>query len=367
MTRLPTICFLTGTLNAFAGAERMTAVIANALAQRGFKVHVLSLWDRESCFALHPGVHHQALFGRRPSFKSKYPATVLGIRRFIQRHNVQVLVEVDTMLSLFTVPATLGMKTRRIAWEHCHFNEDLGKPLRRVARQLAALTSHAVVVLTERDREAWKQTLAPPGRVRVIANPLAFPMPVPVPVPVPDADSRLLLAVGRLTHAKGFDILLRAWAIAAPRIPGWRLRIAGEGEERNALEALSASLAISESVDMPGATSSIEAEYRQAGAFCLSSRYEGFGLVLIEAMAFGLPVVSTACETGPKELLRHGTNALVVPPENAAALANAIVSLCIDDDLKRRLAAGGKLVAEKFDQNLILEKWTALLQGPDIR
>ncbi|MFX8207325.1 glycosyltransferase family 4 protein, partial [Acinetobacter baumannii] len=90
--------------------ERMTAVIANALAARGYRVLILSLWDQVCVFPLHPAVEHCALFAHRPSFKRQYASTVLGIRRFVREHGVEVLVEVDTMLTLFTLPATLGRK-----------------------------------------------------------------------------------------------------------------------------------------------------------------------------------------------------------------------------------------------------------------
>lgn len=357
MSRLPAVCFLTGTLNAFAGAERMTAVIANALAERGYRVSVLSLWDRQSVFPLHAGVEHHALFARRPSFKRAYLSTVLGIRRFVREHGIDVLVEVDTMLTLFTLPATVGMKVRRIAWEHCHFDEDLGKPARRVARWLAARFDDAVVVLTERDRQRWMQALRPRGRVVTIPNPLPFPFPE---TPAARA-SRTVLAVGRLVHAKGFDVLLEAWAQVVPGQPGWRLEIVGEGEARPSLEALASTLEIAASVSMRGTRTDMEACYRDATIFCLSSRYEGFGLVLLEAMAFGIPVVSTDCETGPKALVRDGQNGLLAQRGDAQALAAKLSMLMDDAGLQDKLAREGRHFAAAFDVGTIVTRWLPLL------
>lgn len=360
---LPTVCFLTGTLNAFAGAERMTAVIANGLAERGYRVHVLSLYDRTSVFPLHQDVTHHALFDARPSFRREYLTTVLGIRRFVREHGVDVLVEVDTMLTLFTVPATLGMRVRRVAWEHCHFDEDLGRPARRVARRLAAWTNAAIVVLTERDRERWLTLRRGAHRVRVIGNALPFAMP---DEPAP-RDHRVLLAVGRLTHAKGFDILLRAWARVHASLPGWQLRIVGDGEERDALHdqlrALARASDLAASVTFAGTTADVSGEYRRAAAFCLSSRYEGFGLVLIEAMAYGLPIVATHCETGPKALLEDDVNAVVVPVEDNAALGRALVRVCNDAALQDRLATGGRAFAGQFALPRILAQWSQLLDS----
>lgn len=357
MSTSPTICFLTGTLNAFAGAERMTAVIASALAERGYRVFVLSLWDQASVFPLHPAVCHHALFEQRPSFKRVYASTVGGIRHFLRKHGIGVLVEVDTMLTLFTIPATLGMRVRRIAWEHCHFDQDLGRRSRRVARRLAAKYNDAIVVLTERDKIRWIKALKPRGRMENIPNPLpeAFPS-----VPSPQS-ACVVLAVGRLTPAKGFDVLLRAWPRVLEKNPSWTLQIVGEGEERPALETLIDTLQIRHAVSLPGARQDISKSYANASIFCLSSRFEGYGLALIEAMAHGLAIVSTDCEAGPRELLQDGINALTVPVDNAEGTADAILRLIEDPDLAVRLGQSARSAVSCLTTDGVIPLWEQLL------
>ncbi|WP_454764677.1 glycosyltransferase family 4 protein [Cupriavidus campinensis] len=356
---LPCVCFLTGTLNALAGAERMTAVIASALAERGYRVLVLSLWDRTSAFPLHPDVRHHALFDQRPSFKRHYVSTVLGIRHFMRAHDVNVLIEVDTMLTLFTLPATVGMMIRRIAWEHCHFDENLGRRARSLARRIAARTNDAVVVLTARDQQRWVSALRPHSDVHVIGNPLPFPFPAEVA----NADTRIVLAVGRLVPAKGFDILLQAWSAVVRSHPNWQLVIVGEGDARRALEAQRQALGLDDAVTFPGAITNVEAFYRNAEIFCLSSRYEGFGLVLVEAMAFGLPVLATDCETGPKEIIRDGENGILVAANNALALAAGIVRLIENDDLRNLLGTQGRKDARARDVTVIAGHWENLIHS----
>jgi len=360
MSNLPTVCFLTGTLNAFAGAERMTAVIANALAERGYRVLVLSLWDRASVFPLHEGVEHHALFEQRPSFKREYFSTVLGIRRFVRKHGIDVLIEVDTMLTLFTLPATFGMKVRRIAWEHCHFDEDLGRKARRVARWLAGRFDDAVVVLTERDREQWERNLELKSGIVAIPNPLPFAFP---DTPV-STDARSVLAVGRLIPAKGFDVLLAAWKQVAPSFPEWRLTIVGEGPDRTALEAQIRQDNLSTSVSLPGSSSNVEAYYKCASVFCLSSRYEGFALVLVEAMSFGLPIVSTDCDTGPRELIRPEENGILVSSGDPTKLAAGLMRLMSDQSLRARLGQNARAGARKFDFGSIEARWRSVIGGP---
>lgn len=354
------ICFLTGTLNVMAGAERMTATVANALAELGHNVSILSLFDAGSCFPLHPGIHHEALFEQRPSFKRAYLATVAGIRRHCRDRDIDVLVHVDTMLALFVLPATIGLGMQHIAWEHCHFDEDLGKAARRVARRLAASWCDQVVVLTERDRKRWIEALRPRSKVVCIPNPLPFPMPA---IPAPRSGKQIL-AMGRLVAAKGFDVLLHAWQKVSAQAPGWELIIHGEGEERDALTGLANQLGLGGRVRLPGIADDATLAYAQASAFCLSSRYEGFGLVLIEAMAFGLPIVSTDCETGPRELLTPGQDALVVPVDDADALAGALLDVIRNPEQASRLGAAARHKAGTFAMERIARRWDALLSAP---
>lgn len=390
MSARPVVCFLTGTLDALAGAERVTAVVASALAARGYTVHVLALWGERSCFPLHPAVHLHALHALRPSFKRRYVATVRGIRAYLKQHGIEVLVGVDTMLAWFTAPAALGLPVRQIAWEHCNFDEDLGRRSRRVARRLAASRFDAVVVLTERDRARWIEALSPRAPIVAIANPLPFEMGTEIDADIatemttggatrmtPDApapgtaasspvsltvhDAPLLLAVGRLIPAKGFDLLLRAWQQVVARYPEWRLRIVGEGESRAALEALRDTLGIGHCVALPGTTPDILPHYRTASAFCLSSRYEGFGMVLIEAMACGLPIVSTDCPTGPREILEGTGAGLLVPPDNVDALAAALIRVLGDAALRTQLGRAGRQAAQRYHATTIAAAWDTLL------
>lgn len=359
MSTKPTVCFLTGTLNAFAGAERMTAVIANELARRGYTVHILSLWDAASCFELEPAVRHDALFAQRPSFKTRYLSTVLGIRRYLKQHRIDVLIEVDTMLTLFTLAACAGLGVRRIAWEHCNFDQDLGRRARRLARRLAVRTCEHVVVLTQRDRDRWERALGA-RNVVVIPNALPFAMPAE---PAPRT-SKVALAVGRLTHAKGFDVLLRAWALVAQRYPEWRLDIVGDGELREELLELRKACGLERYVHFRPARTEVAFLYRQAALFCLPSRYEGFGLVLIEAMAFGLPVVATDCETGPRELLSDSAAAMLAPVDNAAALAHAICATISDRDRAQAMSEAAVRMAARFESTTVVEIWLRQILGP---
>lgn len=361
MSPLPTartICLFTGTLAAFAGAERASATLANALAARGHRVHVLSLWGHTPVFPLAPGVTHHALFAARLAFKRHYLSIVRRVRRYVREHGIEVMIDVDPMLALFTVPATLGLPLRRIAWEHSTYASDLGRRARRWARALAARRYDAVVVLTDADRSAW-QTHHPDARAHfvTVANPLGISMPGAPPV---HGDERCILAVGRLIPDKGFDRLIDAWTRIAADAPGWQVQIVGDGELRDDLLAKARDAGVGDTVRLMPAVSDIAQHYARASIYCLPSRRESFGLVLLEAKAYALPVVAFAADAGPRALLHDGVDSFVVDDGDIPALADALRRLIGDAALRRQFGLAGYVHAQDFRADAIAERWEAL-------
>lgn len=353
-----TVFFFTGTLQAFAGAERATATLANALARRGWQVHILCQYGETSVFPLEPGVRLHALYAQRPSFKRLYPQVVARLRAFAKAHHVSAWVDVDTNLAWFSLPALAGLDIRLLSWEHTHFGEDLGRRTRRLARRLAARYCDTVVVLTERDRAAWLAALHARARIVAMANPLTIARPAQPS----DLSQPRVLAVGRLERVKGFDLLLSAWQRVQAQAPGWTLRIVGSGSEREALLRQREALGLQDSVEILPATPDIAAHYAQASIFVMSSRYEGLPLVLIEAMACGLAIVSFACETGPRDLLNDDVSGLLVEPENAPALAEALLRVMRSQALRERLARGARHASLAYEADAIAAQWEKLLR-----
>jgi glycosyltransferase involved in cell wall biosynthesis len=193
-------------------------------------------------------------------------------------------------------------------------------------------------------------------RGRVIPNPVDLPSPRRRL-----SGTRRLVAVGRLVHQKGFDLLLRAFAEIATEHPEWTLTIWGEGEERGRLEALCAQLALLEQVQLPGLTELPGQWVEEAEVFVLSSRFESFGNVVTEAMVAGLPVVAFECPWGPGDIIRDGEDGLLVPPEDVGALAAAMRRLIVDPELRRRLGEAGARNVRRFQKEMIVAQWDALI------
>lgn len=210
------------------------------------------------------------------------------------------------------------------------------------------------VVLTEEDKASWIEL----NNVIVIPDPLAFTIDDISPL----ANKRVM-AVGRYVYQKGFDLLLQAWAKIENQHPDWKLVVYGMGD-RDPYEQIIDDLRIDRSrCHLYGSIPDIKKEYLNSSLFVFSSRFEGFGMVLIEAMACGLPVVSFDCPCGPKDIVRHDEDGLLVPSCNTDSLADAMHRLMSDDDLRKDMASKAIINVRRFQLNEIAQRWKTLFNS----
>lgn len=273
--------------------------------------------------------------------------------------------------NLISLIANVGLrkKTRLVISEHLtivgYECTGLMDKCKQVFRRYLYQTSDVIVAVSGGVADDLRRMLA--GRVSekitVIYNPCFIPGEIRN-VPGPSGTGKTVLAVGRLCQDKGFDVLLRAFAQVRLSIADVRLTIAGEGPNRIELENLIGELGLSHCVRLLGFTNDIRSLYRDADLFVCSSRREGFGNVIVEAMSFGLPVVATRCPHGPEEILAGGQYGLLVSVDDVRGLANAIVeSLTSAGDPQMQIAR-----AREFSLNEIGDRYleqVGLLGGAD--
>lgn len=351
------ICFLIGNMNYSGGTERVTSLIANNLTRNSFNITILSFFEgNQPFFELEADIKLCTIFPSKVSFKKNYFSTVLKIRDFVKKNNIHSLILVDSNSYIFTLPALIGLKIQQVCWEHFNFKYNLGKPSRDMARKLAARYCDLVVTLTETDKNFWLNNTKHNNQIISIPNPSPFSVKTS---PV-NTNNKTVIAMGRLAHQKGFDLLLMAWIKVSRANPDWQLIIVGEGEERYELENFIVNNELSSSVTLTGNTNDVSKYYEKADIFCLSSRFEGFGMVLVEALSFGLPIVSFDCESGPSEIL-EGTGSILVAPEDVDKLASSLIELI--DNEARRLAISIDSIkkAQKYQICNIIGYWNECL------
>lgn len=208
------------------------------------------------------------------------------------------------------------------------------------------------VVLTDEDKKYWGDI---PG-ITVIPN-AALPMSLKS-----DCMSRRVIAVGRLDYQKGFDRLISAWELVKrnPASAGWRLDIFGQGEWREMLDAMIAEKGLRDSVKINVPVANIECEYARSSVIAMTSNYEGFGMVLAEAMSCGVPAVSFDCKCGPSDIITDGTDGFLVRNGDIRALADALLRLMADDDLRRRMGEAATAVTARYSEDRVMGQWLSL-------
>lgn len=175
-------------------------------------------------------------------------------------------------------------------------------------------------------------------------------------------ESKNVIAVGRYSPEKGFDLLMDTWKIVLKKHPDWKLNIFGTGDYQY-FQNMAISKRISQSFTCHPPTSSIYDEYYKSSIFVLSSRHEGFGLVILEAMSVGLPVVAFACPSGPKALISNNSDGILVENGNIEKLADSICYLIENPNIRKELGANAINKAKEYPKDKIMQKWVTLFES----
>jgi len=333
------------------GAERVMSGLASYWAARGETVHLVTRpMEEPDFYPLHPAVCRR--FAAEPM--SRVPGAgfllrVQTLREQLVETRPDVVVSFLDVTNLEALMAARGLGIPVIVSERIDPRQMSIPAHHGLLRRLLYPHAACVIVQTESVRR-WA-SFVPPERVAVIPNFVPAP-----PTSPPEPREPLIVGIGRLAEQKGFDLLLAAFARIARQLPEWRLVILGEGMLRSALERQVKTLGLGARVALPGVVTDTHAWLRRAGLFVLSSRFEGFPNVLLEAMANGAPVVATDCPSGPSDIVLHGHNGLLVPV-GVAPLAAAMLDLCRAPEERVRLGARAVEVTERFHPDRIMAAW----------
>ncbi len=242
-----------------------------------------------------------------------------------------------------------------VGQEHVPFRRYPGPLQRSIRRYYPRLD--VVTVLTPEDHAALAAEVdGSDTLVRQIPNVLS-----PVAAEPVTHERKIVVTGGRISHEKGFDRLVDAWPIVAREHPDWRLRIHGSGPELEKLTAQVAASPAADTIELPGFTADLRTRLAEGSIFVLSSRHEGFGLVLLEAMGHGLPVVSFDCDHGPRNIVTDGRDGVLVPDGDIPELARAINDLIDDPARRRELGAAAARTAATYRPEAVAELWETML------
>ena len=349
------------------GAERVLSEIANRLAEDGFDTTIATMGDGEDFYPLDRRIRRIRL---GLSGRSRHPVeavfgnvrSYLTIRRTIVESRPAVVISFLDRTNVRVLLATMGLRVPVIVTEHSHpGTHPIGRPWSVLRRLLYPRARYLVAV--GRGVYDWFSWL-PEARRALIYNPVPRVRPAADALDVrPVRGRKRLVSAGRFVASKGFDRLIRAFGALSDDHPDWDLLLYGEGPLAKDLAPLAASLSLSDRVRLPGVVADLHTALARCDLFCLTSTTEGLGMVILEAMQAGLPVVSTDCPTGPRELIRDRHNGRLVPVGDHDALVRVLGELMGDREERVRLARGAREVLARHSLDLVIESWKRLLDS----
>ena len=354
------------------GAERVSANLANYWATKGWEIAIVTLsQQRLDFYELHPAVKRVALDLAEETVNVlavlwKNIRRVIALRRVLRQIQPDIalgmMVEANVLLAL----AAWGLPTlRTVGAEHTHPPQSAVGYLRDTLRSHTYGLLNAVTALSSEGKD-WLKTHTNAQRIAVIPNAVTWPLPGQEPRISPNAlyqsERQLLLAVGRLEAQKGFDWLIEAFSNLADKHPDWDLVILGEGSLRTTLDKQVRESGLEHRIFLPGRAGNMADWYESADLYVMSSRFEGFPMTLAEAMAHGLAAVSFDCDTGPRDIIRHEQDGLLVPPGDVAELTAALDRLMSDALTRQRFAERAVEVRERFSMERIAGMWEKLFE-----
>lgn len=360
------------------GIGRVTSIKANWFAEHGHDVWVVTAnqCGEQDYYELHPSVKRKdfaigfQLGIDNGNLLMKFVRKIGKMRRY-RRELEQFIYEVkpDIVVSTFTNDSDFlyklkdgSKKVLEFHFSHEGFKSQIKYGPQTLKNKLLLtyrLKKHeriakkydAFVVLTHEDAESWKGY----DNLHVIHNMLSFESQE-----TSACTEKRVIAVGRLDFQKKFDRLIDIWALVNKECPDWRLDIFGQGPDKENLQKQIAKLELGDSVSIKEPTRNITKEYLSSSILSMTSTYEGWGLVLTEAMSVGVPCVAYACKCGPRDIIEDGKNGYVIEEGDKEKFAQRLVDLMKNEELRQELGRKAKESSRKYNVDNIMEQWLAL-------
>lgn len=359
------------------GAERVTVNLANYWAKRGWEITIVTLAGIENdSYELDASISRISLAEFNNEFGlisrvARHFWRVRALRRVLQETKPEVALAMMSTANVLLALATRGLPGVCAIGSERTFPPRL--PLGRMWEFLRRFTYgylDAVVALTE-ECAHWIGANSSARLTPVIPNPAPWPLPAHGsrigPSEISSPERKILLAVGRLSKEKNFDVLIDVFTGLAKQHLDWDLVILGEGPAREALEAKVSANNMVAQIFLPGRAGNVGDWYNEADLYVMTSDFEGFPNSLAESLAHGVPAISFDCDTGPRDIIRHGIDGLLVPAGDTVALMSVLSDLMGDDELRKKFSQRAVDARERFSMARVTKVWEELFRQVIVR
>ena len=379
---MKTIFFIWRSMALLAGIERVLSIKINWLASHGYKVILVTY--EQGChpiiLSLHPNV---TIINIKTPFHrlSKYPLFLRyfkyirmkttfqsRLKDIVEEFHPDIVLTIAGCMNVIKEIYKSCKHTKIIMESHETYHSVtkeylyMSNPILRIAAKLYDNQNintlnriNRIVTLTQGDADEWRKHISTP--IKIIPNPLTY---FPESITNSQRPYYRIIAAGRIEDVKGFDKLIKAFAIIADKCPQWRVDIFGKGSKESSLQSLIAQYRLENRIAILPPTKDIYIEYQKSDFYVLSSQHEGLGMVLLEAMSCGIPCLSFDCDYGPREIIKDGVTGLLVEDGNIVKLAEGMLWMINHPD--ERILMGGKArkSVKHYQTNYIMQQWIEL-------
>lgn len=333
------------------GTEKACFGVANGLS-KFYDVYILSSSHREPTFDLRDNINFSHLKGKN-LFK-KY----IALYKFIKTNKIDILVSLEALSGIISLIPTKLSHCKYILWEHANYYQTQGSKYIQKIRQLELKWADAYIVLTKRDLNNFKNNFKAKCKLDYIYNIAESVQDVNY-----DINSKTIVSAGYIRPIKQFDIIPDIGKIVFNKYPDWKWNIYGNayGQEYEKIVNKVKNYGLEENIIFCGRCYDMNSEYKKSAMYVMTSLQEGLPMVLLEAKAHKLPLVSFDIETGPSEIIRDGVNGYIIEPYSIKAMAKKIINLIENQTLRKEFSDNSLLDIEKFDKQVIVDKWRKLI------
>lgn len=361
---MKSICLVKDDLSIFGGREKILSVMANALCE-DYCVHVVGLWNSlrtPPYFPFDERVHCFQILDHNARVREALTKTISPLHRYLKEQKIDVALSVGVNTNAYLLAAAAGTKVKTICCEHSNLQNSYYGWFGHLNQWLSARFADKIVTLTKQDQAAYRKKFHL-GEERVDYNYNCIdPAWLKGKKPY-DATSKKLLSVGRFDPVKGYPLLVDVAKRVLTDHPDWQWHIYGDGEEFSTVQEKIRAQGLEKQLLLKGAVKSMEEIYPQYAAVVLTSYHEGLPMVLLEAKANGLPIVSFDCATGPKEIVRDGVDGYLVPVGDVEGMSKRLAQLMESISLRRAFSEKCEESLYLFQREKVMEKWSIIIDS----
>lgn len=348
------LLYITNGISGVGGLERVLSVKASYLVDNlGYEICIVSLNEngKEPFYKFSSKIIFRSIDISKT--KMEY---FLGIRRIVKEFKPEIISVCDDGLKGFFVPLWIGSKAKIIYERHVSKEmvtqgkkPNLKQRISFLLMDIGSRLYDKFIVLTNDNKQQWKS-----DNVKVIPNPLPF-----YPDSVSKLDDKHIISVGKVCIQKGYDRLVEAWQLIDHKYPDWCINIYGTVPEDSKLPERVKNT----SIHIGSPVKDIQSKYLSSSVYALPSRFEGFGMVLIEAMACGIPCVAFDCPCGPQDIIQDGVDGFLVENGNIEQFAQRLSLLIEDEELRKEMGKNARHNVKRYNIDVVAEQWNLLFKS----